>query len=323
MTVYSVIGSFQLTRSLFQQPARVLNFPIGFFDGNDLDEPESASFRSQTTMSAAIRDASFAAGALGFMMSDWVEERFDLPAIRVPDLHLYEPEDAARILRTEWQLGERPVSNMLHLLESKGIRVFSLAENTVKVNAYSIWRNGKPYVFLNNYKSAESSRFDAAHELGHLILHQDGASTGRAAEDQANRFASAFLMPHADVLAIIPRVVHLGQIVKAKNRWQVSVTALTYRLHRIGLMTDWKYGDLCMEISTKGYHREEAIPIERERSVVWQKVLRALWAEKTTPAHIARDLCLPEEEVNGLIFGVAGETRTRPTTHAPLTMVQD
>jgi Zn-dependent peptidase ImmA (M78 family) len=153
------------------------------------------------------------------------------------------------------------------------------------------------------------------------VLHQDGASTGRVAEDQANRFASAFLMPHADVLAVIPRVVHLGQIVKAKSRWRVSVTALTYRLHKIGMMTDWKYRDLCIEISTKGYHREEPIPIERERSVVWQKVLRALWVEKTTQAHIARDLCLPEEEVNGLIFGVAGEIHDRPSAPAPLSIV--
>src|SRR5277367_5098119 len=52
--------------------ARVLRFPISFFYGDDPDEPECASFRSQTSMSAAIRDASLAAGALGFMVSDWV-----------------------------------------------------------------------------------------------------------------------------------------------------------------------------------------------------------------------------------------------------------
>jgi Zn-dependent peptidase ImmA (M78 family)/DNA-binding XRE family transcriptional regulator len=303
--------------------ARVLQFPIDFFSGDDIDEPESASFRSQTTMSAAIRDASLAAGALGFLVSDWVEERFSLPSIQVPDLHLYEPEEAARVLRTEWQLGERPVSNMIHLLESKGVRVFSLAENTVKVNAYSIWREDRPYVFLNNYKSAESSRYDAAHELGHLTLHQDGGSTGRVAEDQANHFASAFLMPHADVLAVLPRVSYLNQIIRAKARWRVSVAALTYRLHKLGTVNDWKYRDLCIEISTRGYHREEPYPIERERSVVWEKVLRALWSEKTTQAHIARDLYLPEEEINGLIFGVVTERyhSVRPTKSGPPVLI--
>jgi Zn-dependent peptidase ImmA (M78 family)/DNA-binding XRE family transcriptional regulator len=302
--------------------AKVLRFPVEFFYGDDLDEPETASFRSQTSMTAAIRDASLAAGALGFMVSDWVEERFSLPEIQLPDLHQYQPEEAARVLRTEWQLGERPITNMLHLLESKGVRVLSLAENTVRVNAYSTWRQDKPYIFLNNYKSAESSRFDAAHELGHLTIHQDGGSLGRAAEDQANRFASAFLMPRGDVMAVLPRVNYLDQIVKAKMRWRVSVAALAYRLHKIGAMTDWKYRDLCIEISTRGYHRNEPYPIERERSVVWEKVLRTLWAEKTTQAHIARDLSLPEEEVNGLIFGVA-QNQEKPAIFAPLSIVNN
>ena len=293
---------------------RVLDFPKQFFFGDDIEVPESASFRSQTTMSAAIRDAALAAGTLGFMVSEWVDQRFNLPTVQIPDLHLYEPEEAARVLRTEWQLGEKPISNMLHLLESKGVRVFSLAENTVKMNAYSIWRKDIPYVFLNTYKSAESSRFDAAHELAHLALHQDGGSTGRAAEDQANRFASAFLMPRGDVMAVLPRVSYLDQIVKAKSRWRVSVAALTYRLHKLGTISPWKYRDLCIEISSKGFHKTEPFPIPRERSALWVKVLRALWAEKTTQAHIASDLLIPEQEINGLIFGVAGEHHERPAT---------
>jgi Zn-dependent peptidase ImmA (M78 family) len=303
--------------------ARVLRYPVEFFDGDDIEEPESASFRSQTSMSASIRDASLAAGALGFLVSDWVEERFSLPDVQLPDLHLYEPEEAARVLRTEWHLGEKPISNMLHLLEAKGVRVFSLAENTVKVNAYSTWRQEKPYVFLNNHKSTESSRFDAAHELAHLSLHQDGKSLGRVAEDQANRFASAFLMPRGDVMAILPRVSYLDQIVKAKGRWRVSVAALTHRLHKIGAMTDWKYRDLCIEISTRGFHRQEPHPIERERSVVWEKVLRALWAEKTTQAHIARDLALPEDEVSGLIFGVIPQNHERPSVFSRLSIIDN
>jgi Zn-dependent peptidase ImmA (M78 family) len=102
---------------------------------------------------------------------------------------------------------------MIHLLESKGARVFSLAENSLKVNAFSVWRREKPFVFLNAMKSAENSRFDAAHELAHLTLHQDGSTTGREAEDQANRFASSFLMPEGDILAHLPYVRSLDQII--------------------------------------------------------------------------------------------------------------
>jgi Zn-dependent peptidase ImmA (M78 family)/DNA-binding XRE family transcriptional regulator len=306
--------------------AKALMFPVEFFYGPDLDEPSAdlVSFRSQTSMTATTRDAALAAGAIGFLLSDWVEERFDLPATEVPDLHLFEPEEAARTLRQEWGLGERPVSNMVHLLESKGVRILSLAENSKKVNAFSVWRAEKAYIFLNTMKSAENSRFDAAHELGHLVLHQDGKTTGRKAEDQANAFASAFLMPRADVLAVLPRVNFLDQMIKAKARWKVSVAALNYRLHKIGITSDWRYRDFCIQISQNRFNVREPNEIERERSVVWQKVMQALWAEKTTQKDIAAALALPESEVNTLIFGIlhAGSNE-RPNLAKPLELVKN
>lgn len=294
--------------------ARVLEFPKEFFCGSDIELPSSdvVSFRSQRAMSAAIRDAALSAGALGFLVSDWVERRFDLPAVNVPDLSLYDPAVAARALRQEWALGEKPISNVLHLLESKGVRVFSLAENTKKVNAFSLWRDEKPYIFLNTMKSAESSRFDASHELAHLVLHQDGKVTGREAEDQAQQFASSFLMPQADVVAVLPRVHSLGQIVQAKKRWRVSVAALNYRLHKLGIITDWKYHNLCVQISANKYNVNEPYEMEREKSIVWQKIMTTLWAEKVTQRDIARELDLPVAEVAALIYGILHAGTTSP-----------
>lgn len=255
-------------------------------------------------MTAAEREAALAAGQIAFLISDWTLERFDLPGIKLPDLHLFDPELAARMLRQEWALGEQPIPNMIHLLEAKGARVFSLAENTAHVNAYSLWRKNVPYVFLNTFKSAESSRFDTAHELAHLVMHQDGGVTGRVAEEQANRFASAFLMPEADVRSALPQVQTLRQLLKAKHRWRVSLTALTYRAHKLGMITDWKNRDFRIPITKNGYHKSEPEPIEREQSVVWEKVLKALWAENTTHFEIAEQLALPVSELSDLLFGV-------------------
>jgi Zn-dependent peptidase ImmA (M78 family) len=272
-------------------------------------------------MTAAIRDAALAAGSIGFLISDYVEERFDLPPIAVPDLGFYTPEQASRALREEWRLGEKPISNMIHLLESKGVLVFSLAENSLKVNAFSLWRRDKPYVFLNTMKSAENSRFDAAHELCHLAQHQDGKTTGREAEDQANRFASSFLMPKDDVLAELPYVVSLDQMMQKKIRWRVSLAALNYRLHKLGLTTEWQNRNFCIQIARAGYAKREPNPIARETSVVWEKVLRTLWTERTTRADIAKTLLLPEPEVEALIFGVLGTVTPRPQTARRLSVV--
>ncbi|NVZ67186.1 ImmA/IrrE family metallo-endopeptidase, partial [Pseudomonas gingeri] len=105
-------------------------------------------------------------GAIAFRVNHWIEERFNLPSAGLPDLSDLGPEEAAATLRRVWGLGNAPIPNMIHLLESKGIRVFSLAEETREVDAFCTWYEGKPFIFLNTIKSAERSRFDAAHELG-------------------------------------------------------------------------------------------------------------------------------------------------------------
>lgn len=284
---------------------RILEFPKEFFFGNPILEPsvETTSFRSQTSMSASVRDAALAAGSIGFLISTWVEDRFSLPEVVVPDLgHMQSAEGAARALREYWGLGEKPISDMVHLLESKGVRVFSLAENTLKVNAYSLWRFGLPFVFLNTQKTSECSRFDAAHELGHIVFHQDGKTTGREAEDQANRFASSFLMPKADVIAQIPNVTHLGQLIEAKSRWRVSLAALAHRCHKLGIISDWKYRDFCIEIYRRYGRATEPKTIPRETSKVWSSVLKALWKEGVGQRQIAKELNVPEQEVNDLLF---------------------
>src|SRR3546814_6955040 len=115
---------------------------------------------------------------------------------------------------------------MIKLLESKGVHVFSLAEDTKNVDAFSCWRNGQPFVFLNTFKSAERSRFDAAHELAHLVLHRHGGPQGREAETEANQFASAFLMPHADLVSTLPYVSSIDQILRRSEEHTSELQSL-------------------------------------------------------------------------------------------------
>ena len=287
--------------------AKILAFPVEFFCCDDVDEPpaDAASFRSLTAMSAKERDAALAAGSLAFLLSDWVEQRFDLPEVDLIELAGEEPDVAARSLRQEWALGERPIKNMVHLLEAKGVRVFSLAENTRTVDAFSMWRLDRPFLFLNMLKTPEHSRFDAAHELGHLVLHKHGGPKGRKAEDEANQFASSFLMPTSDVLATIPQIHTINQVIQAKKRWSVSVLALIHRLHRVGVMSPWQYRMFCIQATELGYRNAEPFGIVREQSVVWQKVLTALWRERVTKKEIANALHVPVHEIENLLFGLA------------------
>lgn len=286
--------------------AMALSYPIEFFyrDAPERLDTDAVSFRSLARMKAKERRAAEAAGALGIELYEWIDSHFNLPAADLIDLskERRRPYVAARLLRQHWGLGDRPIGNVLKLIESKGIRVLSLSEATKNVDAYSFWRGEHPYVFLNQENTAERSIFDTAHELGHLVLHHHADSkTDKEAETQADRFASAFLMPESDVMDYA-HIFTAGQIIAAKKRWKVSAMALAYRLSSLGYISEWNYRSLLIELGKRGYRSGEPDGIEREISTVLAKVLAALWSKGMTKDDIAKDLGMPLEEIEALIF---------------------
>ena len=303
-------GTHQPDPGTLTSLSRALQFPESFFLEKEMDllDQETASFRSRKAMTAKERDAALASGALGFIISDWISERFNLPVTDLPNWGSEaDPAATARMLRDLWCLGEKPIKDMTRLLEAKGIVLFSLSEATRRVDAFSCWRNGKAYIFLNMQKTAERSRFDCAHELGHLILHRHGGPSNREAEREADNFASSFLMPSADVESRVHRVSSVATILKAKKRWGVSAMAMAYRLHKLGRLSNWQYRTFCIQLSQLGYGTGEPDGIAREESSVWPQVLQELWKEGVTRQHIAQAVHIPFEEfenlVNGLLSG--------------------
>lgn len=301
-------GEFAPETDKLSRIARALRFPEAFFFGDDLEEPafDTASFRSLSKMTAGQRDTALGSGAIALLLNEWIQSRFSLPEADIPDLGRdASPEGAAEAVRRAWGLGELPIKNMVHLLEAKGVRVYSLAIDAVEVDAFSMWRQDRAFVFLNTLKSAEHGRFDAAHELGHLVLHRHAAPSGQEAEQDANAFASALLMPAASVRAHAPRFATLDQLIRLKKIWGVSLAAITYRLHKLALLSDWHYRKLYIEISSRGYCKAEPNGAPREVSQVLQKVFAALREEGVTKHDIAAALNVYPEDVDELVFGLA------------------
>lgn len=288
--------------------ADVLRFPVSFFYRAELEEPtsEAVSFRSLSRMPSSHRDAALAAGALAFELSQWIEKRFQLTAPNVPDLSAYPPAEAAIVLRNHWRIGVRPIGNMVHLLESQGVRVFSLAERNRNVDAYSLWFHGAPFVFLNTMKTVEHGRMDAAHELGHLVLHQHGAVRSRDVEIDAKTFGAAFLMPSESIKSIVPRLTgpSFSNMIQLKKNWGVSVAALAMRLNKMELLPDHSYRGICIELSKYGRTREPYAMTERETSAVLAKVFGMLKQSATTKMEVAKQLDLYTEDLDDLIFGL-------------------
>ena len=291
--------------------AKLLKFPQHFFF-LDEDMPEisecSVSFRKLSKMSETMKACTFAAGAIAFKINQWLEERFHLPQADLPDLSDLAPEEAAATLRRAWGLGNQPIRNMIHLLESKGVRVFSLTEESRDLDAFCTWYEGKPFVFLNTMKSAERSRFDAAHELGHLVCDvytmQHGKPHGPEMEKNANAFAAAFLMPRESVQANRPPVYATNYLIKLKRNWGVSLVALVHRFNALGLISEWSHRRLCIEISRCGYRINEPEPMVREVSQLMTRCLEILDTQKKGPRDIAKSLNLHVDDIYALMFNL-------------------
>lgn len=289
------------------QLADKLSVAPGFLSAPDIEEiPLGAvSFRALSKMTARQRDSALSTGRIALLINDWLEDRFELPRPDIPSLTGREPESAAEIVRARWGLGERPVGNLLHLIEAHGVRVYSLTADNTQLDAYSLYWRIQPFVFLSTLKSGERGRFDTAHELGHLVLHGEHQMPhGPDAELAANRFAAAFLMPRSSVLAAGMRNTTVDRILLAKGNWNVAAMALTQRLNELGLLTEWRYRSLCVQLSRMGYRRGEPNGIQRESSQLLAKVLKRLRDDGVKITDIAADLGISSDELRSHMFGL-------------------
>lgn len=293
------------------QLAGCLSFPERFFYRRDPEQvsPEVISFRAMSTLTARQRDQGEGWAEIAIEFDAWIKDRFDLPAASVPKLADVSKlgtaglEASADFIRKEWGLGQQPIGNLIHVLEAHGVRVFSLIEECRNIDAFSFWRDDTPYIFLNTAKTSEHSRMDAAHELGHLVLHH-GPHThaNNVLERQAQGFGTAFLMPKSSILATAPRTGRLPDLITAKRYWNVSLVSLIYRMHMLGLLTEWQYRTLFIEASSRGYRRTEPDSAPRETSQILEKVFQAMWRERTTVADIAAELNVYSEDLGSLVF---------------------
>ncbi len=189
-----------------------------------------------------------------------------------------EIEAVAELCRMNWGLGVGPLSNVVGLLESKGIAVCRYEFADEQIEAFSFWNGPRPFIFLSSDKnSAARSRFDAAHELGHLVLHRwigaddlEDPKTLKQVEREANRFAGAFLLPRRS----FPNEVYttrLDAFVALKRRWKVAIQAMVYRCKDLAIFDDDQITNIYKQISYRKWRTKE--PLDDELPLEQPKLL--------------------------------------------------
>lgn len=185
------------------------------------------------------------------LIIDSLEQKVGFPDVDIPSFTqpTHEPlaiEAAAELARSHWNLGlDAPISNMVRVLERAGVIVVRFDDLSERIDALSVSRR-RPLVVRSTVKGdGARPRFDLAHELGHLVMHQ-GIVTGDAeTEGQAHRFASAFLVPARAFVREFPRPygrrLDWQGIVRMKVRWGMSMRAIIRRAYDLRLIDAAQY----------------------------------------------------------------------------------
>lgn len=181
-------------------------------------------------------------------------EHVDFPSLNVPvrnftsadQITAADIEAAAEECRSLWQLGKGPIQDLLLAAEGAGIVVVREETDIPVIEGLSCWSDelgGRPLVHLSADKAnAFRSRFDLAHEVGHLVLHKHlppatDKEVYNLMESQAHQFAGALLLPAQTFADEVRLPVNLDSLLTLKRRWGVSVAAMLMRLHALRILS--------------------------------------------------------------------------------------
>lgn len=187
-------------------------------------------------------------------------------------------EEIARQVRKAWELQSGPIHSMVDVIEAAGGIIFMNQFSTMKLNGITQYvpETGlPPLVFLNADLPPDQQRWTLAHELGHIVLHchYQARLDGDDVEDQANRFAAEFLLPERDAGPALFNL-NLPTLARLKSYWKVSMSALIYRAHKLGRISDRQRRSLYQQMGANKYRRNEPVSLPAEEPKLLQELLK-------------------------------------------------
>lgn len=243
---------------------------------------------------AAVNEIKFRAGeklsakteaALKYRIADHLQSYLELESVLGASAAFENPvggltartredvEAAAAAVRGRWDLGSGPIVNLLGLLEEKGIRVYE-AKGIEEFEGLSGWFGRCPFIAVSVDFPADRIRFTAAHELGHVLCD---FSANESPESECHAFGAAFLLPRAALeKTFMPsrRKVTLGELGEIKTTYGISLQAIMYRAHGLGLVSDRQLRAFRETIKARGWVVEEPVGYAgHERAARFRRLL--------------------------------------------------
>lgn len=254
--------------------SRVLNCPESWFTKPAVEkQPRPVFFR---TMASTAKDLCNASEIyMGWLqeIALGLQEYLDFPSVTIPSIEISDYrniddeliERMASECRKYWGLGIAPISDLLLLIENSGIICSRFEQGSVVMDGYSQWsEDGRPFMILATDKeNYYRSRFDAAHELGHIVLHKNinklDSISFKTIEEQANKFAACLMLPEESFAIELPPCPTLENFVSMKSRWGMSAQAMIHRAKSLEIISPVEYQRLYKSISARGWRKGEPL----------------------------------------------------------------
>jgi Zn-dependent peptidase ImmA (M78 family)/DNA-binding XRE family transcriptional regulator len=282
--------------------AEVVNILPEWFTRPMLEKLPTPLFRSMASAHATARNMLEARLAWAQEIAVAFMEFVDYPDLNLPirnfncleEITNEDIEKAASECRDRWRLGRVAIQNLA--LASEGAGVILIREETgiAQIEGLSSWSNilDRPLVLLSADKdNGYRSRFDLAHEIGHLVLHRHikqtiDQSRHKLMEKQASKFAGALLLPPEMFESELnSSYLTLEDLLLLKSRWGVSVNAIIMRLKALDILSEETTTNLFKSISARWGRKKEPNDGDRtpEQPHLLQRTIDLLVEENLMP----------------------------------------
>ena len=271
-------------------------FPPDFFECAPDRPIDNVQFRARLTFKAADRNRVMSCADILHESYARMRKQLEVLQVRVERSVGLDPRQAARSFRKALLLPSGPIPNLTSPVERHGVVILALPVVGKKHDAFSTWHmegdDSYPLIATLAGSPGDRIRWNIAHEIGHLLLHNGGS--GQDIEREADTFAAELLTPMDAMSAEIPMRPKLSALYAMKLRWGVSVQSLIRRAREVERVTGEQYTSLFRQVSARGERMSERYQITREKPRMYRKMAEVLYGDLPAPGLSA--LCAWTEE---------------------------
>ncbi len=257
------IGKSQPPADYLLLASSILKVPVTYFTHHPEKLVEWFAFRCRKRLSQKERNRIKAYAAdvaeLQVELRELLYPQFVPTLPRIPVATSEDAEHAAEQLRLTWEVGDRPLDNLVQIAEDRGVIVVDWYDDTGLFDGLSGVCDRHPIAVIKTNVPADRKRLSLAHEIGHLVMNVEDTAKTRE-EELAYRFAAALLAPaeHAfHELSDWRKRLSWIELKSLKRKYGMSMSAWIRRARDLRMISSFTYKTMNRDIRLHGWHRDE------------------------------------------------------------------